>query len=132
MKKMILYTFIAFSMLFLTGCDDEQHYSKEALDAIEKVEIVSAENILEYIVIKTFSEKEEEEFIEQLQDVKFSRYYGDPPGLMGDSIKITYQNGVYKMICSYTMEYMENGRRGFLLRSWDEDVFNDLFNRYSK
>lgn len=132
MKKRILFIILSvFILFFFTGCSVEQ-YSEVVVDEIERVEIVSAENSLEYTVIKKLSEVEEDMFIEQLLNVKFYQSYGDPPELSGDCIKITYNNGVFEMLCDNTMEYVENGRAHLLFKACDEEVFNNLYNSFLK
>lgn len=127
MKKMLL--FISFSVLImvsLTSCRAKPYSFKEPIDEIERIEIVSAESSLEFTVIKTLSETEEKDFLEEFQKLNFKRYLGDPSGVHGDAIKITYRSGLYEMICFFTAEYVENGKIQFLWKSCDEKVFNDL------
>ena len=131
MKKILLSIILfSFVLLSLTSCSGNPYSFRESIDEIETIEIVSAENSLEFTVVKTLSETEKEDFLEQFQAIKFYKYFGDPPELYGDSIKITYSNGDYEMICSYTAEYVENGVRQFLWKSCDEKVFNDLLNEF--
>ena len=117
-------------MIFLTSCNAEPYSFKEPFDEIESIEIVWAENSLEFTVTKTLSETEKKDFLEKFQAIKFYQYLGDPPNLYGDAIKITYSNGDYEMICSYTAEYVEDGVIQFLWESCDEEDFNELINNF--
>lgn len=76
MKKIFLL-FILFSLLLLslTGCSAKSYTFKESVDEIESIEIVSAENSLEFTVIKTLSDAEEKDLLEQFQTIKFRTYY---------------------------------------------------------
>lgn len=133
MKKALLpIVLIAFILLSLTSCSAKPYSFKESIDEIVSIEIVSAENSLEYTVVKTLSETERDDFLEQFQAIKFQKYLGDPPKLRGDSIRITYQSGVYEMVCSYAAEYVENGVIQFLWRRCDEKTFNNLMESFSK
>lgn len=52
---------------------------------------------LNLIVIKTLSETEKTNFLEQFLMIKFDCYYvGDTMSVKGDAVKITYQNGDYE------------------------------------
>ena len=127
MKRILLFISLSLLVLFaFTSCGENSYSFKESIDEIESIEIVSAEDSLEFTVVKTLSETEKEDFLEQFQTIQFQKYLGDPPKLRGDSIKITYQSGVYEMICSYSAEYVENGVRQFLWKSCDEEVFTAL------
>lgn len=131
MKKVL--SFILLSSLILvafTGCSKEPYPFKEPINEIDSVEIVSAENSLNYTVIKTLSETEKNNFLEQFQKIKFQQYLGDPPGVHGNSIKITYQSGVYEIICYYSAEYVEDGVPHFLWEYCDEEDFNKLISNF--
>ena len=53
------------------GCGGNPYSFKEPIDEIESIEIVSAENSLEFTVLKTLSEEEQEDFLE-----RFHKYLG--------------------------------------------------------
>lgn len=132
MKKILLFA-ILFSLVLLTftSCSAEPYSFKKSIDEIESVEIVSAENSLEFTVKKTLSETEKNDFLEQFQLIKFQTYsLGDPMSVYGDAIKITYQSGAYEMICFSWAEYVENGEIYFVRKSCDETVFNNLLNNF--
>ena len=87
-------------IILFTGCGGQTYSLKQATDEIESIEIVSAESSLEYTVIKTLSDTEKQDFIEQFQHIEFSSYiWGDPMSVNGNAVKITYSNGDYEMIC---------------------------------
>lgn len=131
MKKVALLTIFAVFVLFsFTNCNAKSFPFKESVDEIESIEIVSAENSLEFTVVKTLSETEKKEFLEEFQRIGFYKYLGDPPKLHGDSIRITYKSGVYEMICSYTSEYVEDGKIQFLWTRCDENDFIELLNTF--
>ena len=79
---------------------------------------------------KTLSEIEKEDFFEQFQGIKFSKYLGDPPGVHGDAIKINYQSGAYEIICYFSAEYVENGVTHFLWKRCNETDFNELLSSF--
>lgn len=132
MKKLTLILILtAFVLFALTSCRAKPYSFIEPIDEIESIEIVSAESSLEYTVIKTLSEAEKEDFLEQFQKIKFRKYLGDPPKLYGDAIKITYRSGIYEMICSFTAEYVENGVVQYLWKSCDDEKeFNNLIHHF--
>lgn len=104
---------------------------KNPVDEIASIEIVSAENSLEYTVTKTLSEKEKNEFIEKFQAIRFDSYLiGDPMSVNGNAVKITYLNGDYEMICYYWAEYVKNGEVYSVRNSCDEKEFNELLNSF--
>lgn len=127
MKKRWLPILIVLLILVtLTGCQGSPYSFKEPIDEIKSIEIVSAETSLEYTVVKTLSKEEGEKFLEQLQKIKFYHYLGDPSSVSGDAIKITYQSGLYEMICSFSAEYVEDGVIQYRLQGCDEKEFNQL------
>lgn len=128
MKKILCIASFLLVLLIFTACSEKTYSFKNSVDEIESIEIVSAENSLEFTVTKTLSEAEKNDFLEQFQAIKFYKCFGDPPYLQGDSIKITYSNGDYEMICSYTAEYVKNGEVHFLFKRCDEEDFDKLFN----
>ena len=128
--KTLLIILFSLVLVCLTGCVGREYPFKEPIDEIESIEIVWAENSLEFTVIKTLSEEEKKDFLEQFQAIEFYGSFGDPINLYGDSIKITYKNGTYEMVCFYTAEYVEDGEIHFLWESCDEEEFNALLNSF--
>ncbi len=128
MKKILLFIILAsLVLLSLTGCDAKSYSFKKTIDEIESIEIVSAENSLEYTVVKTISETKKVDFLEQFQAIQFRSYYvGDPMSVSGNAVKITYRNGDYEMICHYWAEYVKNGEVYSVRKNCDEKVFNNL------
>ena len=54
MKKILLFIILSsLMMVFLTSCSAKSYSFKESIDEIESIEIVSAENSLEFTVLKT-------------------------------------------------------------------------------
>ena len=117
-EKRLLIILFSLVLVCLTGCVVREYPFKEPIDEIESIEIVWAENSLEFTVIKTLSEDEKKDFLEQFQAIEFYGSFGDPINLYEDSIKITYKSGTYEMVCSYTAEYVEDGEIHFLWESW--------------
>ena len=128
--KTLLIILFSLVLVCLTSCVVREYPFKEPIDEIESIEIVWAENSLEFTVIKTLSEDEKKDFLEQFQAIEFYGSFGDPINLYGDSIKITYKSGTYEMVCSYTAEYVEDGEIHFLWESCDEEEFNALLNSF--
>ncbi|MCI8332196.1 MAG: hypothetical protein HFE78_05170 [Clostridiales bacterium] len=131
MKKILFFELLMLIIMTFTACSEKTYLFKNSVDEIESIEIVSAENSLEYTVIKTLSEPERKDFLEQFQIIKFDRYYvGDPMSVNGNAVKTTYQDGNYEMICYYWAEYVKDGEIYFIRKSCDEKVFNELLNRF--
>ena len=129
-KRILIITFVFISAIFI-GCSGKSYSFKGSIDEIEFIEIVSAENSLEYTVLKTLSDTEKDDFLEQFQTIQFRSYYvGEPMSVNGDAVKITYQNGAYEMICHYWAEYVKNGEVYFVRKSCDEKVFQELLNGF--
>lgn len=132
MKKTIcLLMLTIFTACIFTGCTEKPFSFKEPMSEIESVEIVSAESSLEYTIVKTLSQQEVDAFIEAFSEIEFRRYLGDPPGLRGDAIKITYESGIYVMIDDFATEYVEDGRRQYLHKSCGKEAFTDLLEQFS-
>ena len=56
MKKILLSIILfSFVLLSLTSCSGNPYSFRESIDEIETIEIVSAENSLEFTVVKTLS-----------------------------------------------------------------------------
>lgn len=130
MRKILLPIILLLLLVTLTSCCRDSYSFKEPIDEIESIEIVSAENSLEFTVVKILSEEERKDFLEQFQAMEFSKYLGDPTDLYGDAIKITYQSGIYEMICPFGAEYVEDGIIQYRWRRCDEDEFNKLLNNF--
>ena len=121
MKKILFVGWVLFVLLYFTSCSEKTYALKNSVEQIESIEIVSAENSLEFTVTKTLSETEENDFLEKFQTIKFDSYFvGDPMSVNGNAVKITYQNGDYEMICYYWAEYVKNGEVYFVRKSCDE------------
>lgn len=131
--KRILLPVVLFLLMFitLTGCSGDLYSFSESIDEIESIELVKAEDSLDFTVKKTLSEKEKNNFIEQFQKINFTDYYiGDPMSVAGNAIKITYRTGNYEMICHYWSEYVKDGVIYYRWKSCGEDEFNELFNNF--
>jgi len=133
MKKLLFILILSsFVLLTFSGCGGKPYSFKEPIDKIESVEFVSAENSLEFTVIKTLSETEKNDFLEQFQAIPFRNYYvGDPMSVNGNAVKITYRNENYEMICHYWAEHVKNGEIIPIRKNCDEKAFNDLLNKFS-
>jgi hypothetical protein len=130
MKKIFL---IFFCLILLTGCSSKPYEFENPVDEIESIEIVFAENSLEYTVVKTLSETEKNDFIEKFQKIEFDRYIiGDPMSVYGNAVKISYQNGDYEMVCYCWADYVKNGEVYFRWKNCDEKEFNELLNSFLK
>ena len=131
MKRSLFIASFLLVLLIFTGCSEKTYLFKNSVDEIESIEIVSAENSLNFTVTKTLSEIEKNDFLEQLLAIKFDKYYvGDPMSINGTAVKITYQNGDYEMICHYWAEYVKNGEVYFVRKNCDEEDFNKLLNSF--
>ena len=130
MQKFIIFISLFVAVIFLRDCGGNPYSFKEPIDEIESIEIISAENSLEFTVIKTLSDTEKEDFLEQFKGIKFYDYAGDPPALYGYAIKINYQSGIYETICHFAAEYVEYGVIQFRWRSCNEGEFNELLNTF--
>ena len=130
-KKLLPIILFLLILVTLTSCRGDSYSFKEPIDEIESIEIVSAESSLEFTVLKTLLE-ERGAFIEQFQAIEFHKCLGDQTDLYGDAIKITYQSGIYEMICPFGAEYIENGTIQYRWRRCDEDEFNKLLNNFLK
>lgn len=131
MKRLLFSGCIFLILLLLTGCGENMYELQNPVSKIESIEIISAENSLEFTVIKTLSETEKNDFIEKFQMIKFDSYFvGDPMSVYGNAVKITYQDGDYEMICYYWAEYVKNGEVYFVRKSCNEKEFNELLNSF--
>lgn len=131
MKKVLFICWVFLVLLDFTACNEITYEFKYSVDEIESIEIVSAENSLEFTVTKTLSEAEKDDFIEKFQTLRFDSYFaGDPMSVYGNAVKITYQNGDYEMICYYWAEYVKNGEVYSVRKSCDEEDFNMLLNNF--
>ena len=124
MKKILFVGWVLLVLLSFTGCNEKTYELKNPVDKIVSIEIVSAENSLEFTVTKTLSETEKHDFIEKFQTNKFDSYF------VGDPMTISYENGDYEIICYYWAEYVKNGAVYFVRKSCDEKEFNELLNSF--
>lgn len=82
MKRNFLFAgLLSLLILFLTSCSGNPYPFIESTDEIVSIEIVSAESSLEFTVLKTLSEEERKDFLEQFQSMDFYKYLGDPSGV---------------------------------------------------
>lgn len=133
MKKILSTTLIFIVALSLFSCQAGPYPFKISEAEIESIEIVSAESSLDFTVVKTLSEDKEEDFLKRFQEIKFSKYFGDPTKIYGNAVKINYKDGSYEMICNYTAEYVKDGTVYFLFRSCqEEEKFDNLINEFSE
>lgn len=131
MKKFSFVILFLIILLIFTGCSEKTYSFKNPISEITTIEIVWAENSLEFTVIKTLSEIEKNNFLKQFQTIKFENYYfGDPMSVHGNAIKITYPNGDYEMICYYWAEYVKDGEIYSIRKNCNEKDFNQLLNNF--
>lgn len=131
MKKILFVGWVLLVLLLFAGCNEKTYEFKNPVDTIVSIDIVSAENSLEFTVVKTLSETEKNSFMEKFQMIKFDSYFvGDPMSVNGNAVKITYQNGDYEIICYYWAEYVKNSEVYFVRKSCDEKEFNELLNSF--
>lgn len=114
------------------GCQGTAYSLLKPADEIESIEIVWAENSLEYSVKKILSETEKGQFLDQLGTIEWVDYWGDPPGVYGNTIKVTYNDGTYEMICFFSAEYVEEGTAQFRWLRCKETQFNELIQHFLK
>lgn len=118
-------------LVTLTGCSGNSYFFEEPVEEIHSIEIVSAESSLEYTVLKTLSETEKEDFVEQFLKIEFYNYYiGDPMSVNGNAVKIAYANGNYEMICPYWSEYVKDGVIQYRWKNCNKNKFNELLNKF--
>ena len=130
MRKIVIILVI-FSILTFIGCGQTSYIFNNSLSEIKEIEIVDAENSLDFTVIKVLSDEEMGDFLEKFKKIKFNTYYiGDPMAVNGISVKITYNNNDYEMICHYWSEYVKDGEIYFVRQSCDEIEFIELLNNY--
>lgn len=130
-KKYVIFLVIIllFCMAF-TGCEKKPYTFKQSVVEIEKIEIVDVPGYLEFTVIKTFSETEKQEFINQIQTIKFGYYFGDPLSIGGLAFMVTYNDGNYELISRRTGKYV-CGEKVSTVRKWcEEEDFNKLLNNF--
>lgn len=130
-KKYVIFLVIIllFCMAF-TGCEKKPYKFEQSVDEIEKIEIVELKSVFDFTVIKTISEIEKTDFMEQLQTINFSCYYGNPRNIAGVAIKITYNNEIYEVI-SYKTGKRVVGEKVSTVRKWcEEEDFNKLLNNF--
>lgn len=131
MKKILFVGFVLLVLLPFTACSKKTYVFKNSVEQIESIEIVSAENSLEFTVIKILAETEKTDFLERFQAIQFDSYFfGDPMHVNGNAVKITYRTGDYEMICSFWAEYVKNGDIYFVRKSCDEKEFDELINSF--
>ena len=132
MKKLFCIALLLLVSWMTSVCGEKTYYSFiHPVDEIESVEIVSAENSLVFAVTKTLSETEKSDFLQQFQSMKFGTYYvGDPMGVHGKAVKLTYRNGDYEMICYFWAEYVKNSEIYFTWKHCDEAEFHALLDSF--
>lgn len=130
MKKVSIFL-VLLVLASLSACRAKPYSFKESTDDIDTIEIVWAENILEYTVKKELSETEKADFLEQFLTIPFQPYiYGDPMSVHGDAVKITYLNGDYEIICHHWAEYMKDGSVYSVRKNADDDAFDELLEKF--
>ena len=123
---MFLITALAFC-----SCSKKTYSFKKTVDDIKSIEIVFAESSLDYTVLKTLSNVEKNDFIDQFQKIEFHNYYvGDPMSVTGNAVKITYYNGDYEIICYFWSEYVKNGEVYYVRKSCDEKMLTELIDSF--
>lgn len=131
-KRILLPVFaMLFSLLVLPGCSAKPYSFEEPIDTIEYIKIVTAESSLKFSVLKTLSENEKHDFLEQFQDIPFYTYYlGDPMSVYGTAAMICYSSGNYEMVSYSWSEYVKDGQIYFIRKSCEEEVFHSLLDQY--
>ena len=131
MKKSILIAMFLVILLSCVGCDGEEYVFKQSLSEIQSIEVISAKSSIDFVVLKTLSEDEKEEFITRFRGLEFNSYYfGDPMAVAGNAVKFTYSDGNYEVICDYWAEYVENGEVYSVRKKCNEYEFNELLNYF--
>ncbi len=130
-KKSLMIIILILTILLASGCGRRNFKFYDDEDAVERIEIVNVESDLNYTVLKTISNDDENRFINDLSKVSFNDYiFGDPMEVAGKAIKITYESGNYELICHYWSEYISGENTYFIWKNCSENDFEDLINKY--
>lgn len=142
-KQIIL---IIACMIFSSGCrsNSVRYEFKQEIDQIVSIQIaegISQQDTVEgnydkIKVVATVSEERWEEFLEDFEAVRCSRYRNDPcQSVEGDIIWITYANGAIELIgdCSTFYHWIEGEKKGdFLPYYFDLEQFHSLIIKYAE
>ena len=131
MKRIIIISAVLVAIFTFFSCNRSSYSFKYSTDNIKSIEIVLAENSMDYTVMRTLSNDEMNDFLEQFQMIEFNNYYiGDPMTVSGNAVKITYSNESYEIICYRWAEYIECNNIYFVRKSCNEEDFNKIINSF--
>ena len=98
------------ALLILGGCSFFQKVPfqfSEPVDSITKIDIVYAKNANDFTTLYSIPEDKTESFLEDLLNIPFSKYIGDPVGAYSGCVRIVYSSGNYDITHGYGGEYVK-------------------------
>ena len=136
----VITTFVMAALLVFTSCDKDRFSRRSFIynqpkETITEIDIVYVWN-RDIEVLQTISEDEKEAFLNAFDQLIFAPYLlGEPMGIWGTCIRITYENGSYELVNSIWSEYYEHpGESGWF--GWkyctDEARFQELIDKYTR
>ena len=130
MKKLIALLLVI-SALF-TGCTRSVYILRQLDVNVESIEIgITKFGMDSFESKKVLNDEEMAEFFEGLSELMFKRYlFGDPSDVGGLTVKITYSDGAYELICYYTSQYKKDDRMSYGWQFCEEEEFNALIGKF--
>ena len=133
MKKILTISVMSLMLMTLYGCKETYQYVyMHSQEDIESIDIVVAEEGSKtpiITVLKTINTDANDQFIEELNQIKFQKYlYDEHPTIYGkQAVMITYKNGDYEIITYdvqtvfFSVDKSSEDRRFYTTK----DIFDD-------
>lgn len=131
--KRIICICVTFIMLSLVGCSTKEIYElKEPQENIKSIEIgVMEEFTGSFESVKLLSESEISYFLEELKGIEFNSFFiGAPPDVYGLTVKITYYDETYEVICDHWSQYVVDGRPKEGWYRCEKEDFENLISKF--
>lgn len=124
MKKVTVILVVLVMLITLCGCEYSFNY-EELSQNVQTIEIIDYSPLTEEETLLTvISESDRNAFLEDLSQLKYKLFYGQPEKPYGQCIKLIYTNGDIEII-----GWRATTKRSTL--SCDKDLFEKMLKKYS-
>ena len=133
MKKRALLLCLILCTLVMWGCNGGSYHYLQDADQIASIELVGiAAQDGEITVKKVLDPEQQEEFLEELSEIRFFTYYFGSEGAktQGEGVRIHYQNGDWDLINGYLCHQSKGGVEFTVNKNCDQSALQKLVKKY--
>ena len=122
---LLIISFLLLFSLLMSGCNKIYYWELGgSLDEIEKIEVIEIKDFYrnDFGIICEIDEDNYQEIINEVSNLQYKKYFGDPSCPRGKVIKITFKNDNYDLISRSEPRHCD--KEGGMLASYITYLFH--------